>query len=69
MSPSVIRFVWDAVTAASAQQIAPLDDASLLNWVVNQVQQHLYLDQQQYSALVAYISDRLPLIRDLADQI
>ncbi len=68
MSPSVMRSVWEAV-ASGAQQIAPLDDASLLNWLVNQVQQHLHLDQQQYSALVAYISDRLPLIRDLTDQI
>ena len=69
MSPSVMRFVWDAVAAASPQQILPLDDASLLDWLVAQVQQHLYLDQQQYSALVAYIGDRLPLIRDLVDQI
>jgi len=69
MSPNVMRFVWDAVSSASAQQIIPLDDASLLNWLVAQVQQHLYLDPQQYSALVAYIGDRLPLIRDLADQV
>lgn len=69
MSPNVMRFVWDAVATASAHQIIPLDDASLLDWLVNQVQQHLYLDPQQYSALVAYIGDRLPLIRDLADQI
>lgn len=67
MSPTVVRQLWSAVTTVSPHQIRPLDDASLLRRLVSQVQQDLYLDNQQRDDLTSYISDRLPLIRDMCE--
>jgi hypothetical protein len=67
MSPTLVRQIWSALTTVSPHQIRPLDDATLLQCLVVQVQQNLYLDRQQEDDLTAYIHDRLPLIRDMCD--
>jgi hypothetical protein len=67
MSPNLVRYFWNAVTTVSPHQIRPLDDASLLQCLMRQIQNNLYLDAQQENDLTLYISDRLPLIRDLCE--
>ncbi|MFN3926967.1 MAG: hypothetical protein ACK4QL_06515 [Pseudanabaenaceae cyanobacterium] len=65
MSPNLVHCFWSAVAKISPQQIRPLDDPSLLQWLLKQIQEKFYLDPQQRQDLASYISDRLPLIREL----
>ena len=66
MSPAIIRLFWDSVNQAQPNLLLNLDDDGLLSWLVDQVQQRSALDNHQQHDLSHYISDRLPLIREMA---
>lgn len=66
MTPTIMRLFWDLVSQAQPSVLMRLDDERLQNWLVSQVQQKSSLDHKQASDLSNYISDRLPLIRDMA---
>lgn len=68
MSPAIIRLFWDSVNQAQPNLLLNLDDDGLMSWLVDQVKQRSSLDQSQQSDLSHYISDRLPLIREMAYQ-
>jgi hypothetical protein len=66
MTPAIIRLFWDSVNQAQPNLILNLDDDGLMSWLVDQVQQRSCLDPHQQNDLNAYISNRLPLIREMA---
>jgi hypothetical protein len=66
MTPSIMRLFWDLVNQAHPSQLMRMDDDGLLHWLIEQVQQKSTLDRNQARDLTNYISDRLPLIRDMA---
>jgi hypothetical protein len=68
MTPNLMRLFWDSVNQAHPSQIMRLDDEGLMSWLVDQVLQRSSLDHGQKNDLSNYISDRLPLIRDIATQ-
>jgi hypothetical protein len=65
MSPSLMRLFWDLVNQAQPSLILKMDDEGLMYWLLDQVKQKSSLDGLQQNALSNYISDRLPLIRDM----
>jgi hypothetical protein len=65
MTPSIMRMFWDLVNQAQPSQLMRMDDDGLLHWLIEQVQQRSALDRHQAHDLTTYISDRLPLIRDM----
>jgi hypothetical protein len=68
MSPAIVRLIWDSVNQAQPHLLLNLDDAGLMSWLVDQVKQRSSLDSCQQNDLNHYISDRLPLIREMAYQ-
>lgn len=66
MTPSIMRLFWDLVNQTQPSHLLRMDDAGLMRWLVEQVQQKSSLDCKQKNDLSNYISDRLPLIRDIA---
>ncbi|BBC23057.1 MULTISPECIES: hypothetical protein [Pseudanabaena] len=68
MSPAIIRLFWDSVNQAQPNLLLNLDDDGLMSWLVDQVKQRSALDSHQQNDLSHYISDRLPLIREMAYQ-
>ncbi len=68
MSPAIVRVFWDSVNQAQPHLLLNLDDAGLMSWLVDQVKQRSSLDSCQQNDLNHYISDRLPLIREMAYQ-
>lgn len=68
MSPAIMRLIWDSVNQAQPHLLLNLDDAGLMSWLVDQVKQRSSLDSCQQNDLNHYISDRLPLIREMAYQ-
>jgi hypothetical protein len=68
MSPAIMRLIWDSVDQAQPHLLLNLDDAGLMSWLVDQVKQRSSLDSCQQNDLNHYISDRLPLIREMAYQ-
>ncbi len=66
MTPAIIRLFWDSVNQAHPNLLLNLDDDGLMSWLVDQVQQRSSLDSHQQNDLNAYISNRLPLIREMA---
>jgi hypothetical protein len=65
MSPSLMRLFWELVNQAQPSLILKMDDEGLMHWLLDQVKQKSSLDGSQQNALSNYISDRLPLIRDM----
>jgi hypothetical protein len=68
MSPDIIRLFWDSVNQAHPNLLLNLDDDGLMSWLIDQVQQRSSLDSHQQNDLNNYISNRLPLIREMAYQ-
>lgn len=67
MTPSIMRLFWNLVYQAQPNLIQHLEDEKLVDWLKDQVNQKLCLDRHQEADLSNYISDRLPLIRDIAN--
>lgn len=65
MSPSLMRLFWELVNQAQPGLVLKMDDDGLMHWLLDQVKQKSSLDGSQQNALSNYISDRLPLIRDM----
>jgi hypothetical protein len=66
MTPSIMRLFWNLVYQAQPNLILHLEDDKLISWLKDQVRQKLSLDRHQEDDLRDYISDRIPLIRDIA---
>ncbi|MFP4222160.1 MAG: hypothetical protein ACLFM4_05030 [Phormidium sp.] len=68
MTPILLRQLWSIVERTQANLILSLDDASLSQWLLKQLQQSLALDSGDVRLLDDYIRTKTPLIRDLAQQ-
>lgn len=68
MTPILLRQLWSIVERTQANLILSLDDASLSQWLLKQLQQSLALDSRDVRLLDDYIRTKTPLIRDLAQQ-
>lgn len=66
MSPAIVRIFWDSVSQTQPNLLLNLDDDGLMHWLVDQVKKRSCLDPHQQNVLNSYISDRLPLIREMA---
>ncbi|MCC5897573.1 MAG: hypothetical protein EA395_09160 [Phormidium sp. GEM2.Bin31] len=68
MTPILLRQLWSIVERTQANLILSLDDASLSQWLLKQLQQSLALDSRDVRLLDDYIRSKTPLIRDLAQE-
>ncbi|MGF1672473.1 MAG: hypothetical protein ACFCUV_02175 [Rivularia sp. (in: cyanobacteria)] len=61
-----MRHVWSVIEETETKTLLNLNDADLLNQLLSQLETKNLLTGEQISAMAAYISSRVPLIRDLA---
>lgn len=66
MNPFLLRQFWSLVETTQAQVLLTLDDASLIQELLGQLQQQRSLDSDETSVLNDYASSKLSLIRDIA---
>ena len=68
MTPNLLRQLWSVVEATHAPAILGRDDASLVVWLLEQLEQQRSLEGHETQILSDYIRSRTALIRDLAAQ-
>lgn len=68
MNPSILRQFWFLVETTHTSILLNLDDDSLAHMLVRQLRSERLLNHQETDTLVDYIHNKLPLIRDLAEQ-
>lgn len=68
MSPMMMRQFWSLVETTWTNIPLGLDDRSLVQWLMRQVRSEQSLDSRETDILNTYIQERLPLIRDLAQE-
>ncbi|MEA5597510.1 hypothetical protein [Rivularia sp. UHCC 0363] len=61
-----MRYVWSVIEETETNTLLNLNDADLLKQLLNQLESKNLLSGEQIGAMGAYISSRVPLIRDLA---
>lgn len=66
MTPSTIRQFWQTVDSLDWSRIRRQDNDEILPLLLAACQRQPAFDQTDLNALVSYISNRLPLIRDMA---
>jgi hypothetical protein len=66
MSPLLLRQIWGLVEATQTQVLLNLDDESLVQWLLRQLNNQRSLNSQETNILSDYLQSRLPLIRDVA---
>jgi hypothetical protein len=65
INPTVLRLLWTVVSEINAQE--PLSDRELSQIVIQKVGNQLLLGAEAAKNLSAYVSAKLPLIRDIQD--
>ncbi|NJK29201.1 MAG: hypothetical protein HC940_03115 [Acaryochloris sp. SU_5_25] len=68
MSPEAIRKFWSLIEMTQTHILLTLDNDALVNWLVRQLQREGFVKLADSKDLNAYISTRLPLIRDMAQE-
>jgi len=66
MSPVMLRQIWSLVETTQTNLLLNLDDASLVQCLLRQLNTERSLDSQETDLFSRYIQSRLPLIRDVA---
>ncbi|AFY47255.1 hypothetical protein Nos7524_1375 [Nostoc sp. PCC 7524] len=66
MTPKILRQLWAIVENSQTKTLLQMDDASLVQWLANQMTMQVLLDAHETDFLVDYIQSRLSLIRDIA---
>ncbi len=66
MSPEAIRRFWSLIEMTQTNLLLTLDNDALVAWLSRQLRREGFLKKVDSNDLNAYISARLPLIRDLA---
>lgn len=66
MPPSILHRFWAFVDETQTATLLNLDDASLIRSLTGQFQRKLALNSEEAQNVSAYVSGRLPLIRELA---
>ena len=70
MTPNMLRRLWSLVESSQSNLLLELDDGSLVEWLMSQMDmrnQSTGQDHQEICAIETYIRDHLLLIRDIAD--
>lgn len=62
----MMRYVWSAIEETETNTLLGLNDKDLLNQLLQQLESKKLLSSDQINSMSAYISERVPLIRDLA---
>lgn len=68
MDTSLLRQLWSIVESAPSQRVSALDDSGVLQWLMDLLKADPTFDSRQLPIASTYIQSRLPLIRDLAQQ-
>jgi hypothetical protein len=68
MSPTILHQFWVFIEEIQAATLLNLDDATLVGWLIGQFKRQTVLDTEETQRLNTYISGRLPLIRELAEE-
>lgn len=66
MTPPMLRQLWSIIELTQTSMLLSLDDQTLVDWLIRQVDQERSLDAQEADLFSNYIYSRLSLIRDLA---
>jgi hypothetical protein len=66
MTPSMLRQIWAIVEHSHSSTLLSLDDQSLVNWLVQQVEEEKPLNPFESEICSGYIRSKLSLIRDVA---
>jgi hypothetical protein len=68
MPPTILHQFWAFIEETQATTLLNLDDATLVGWLIGQFQRQTVLNKEETQTLNTYISGRLPLIRELAEE-
>ncbi len=68
MNPHLLRQLWSLVESSQGHWLLSLDDNSLVHWLIDQIAGESALNTAETDWLSGYIRNRLPLIRDVAQQ-
>jgi hypothetical protein len=68
MTPSMLRQLWSLVENTQANLLLGLDDPTLVDWLLAQLNQEKSLNNQESDLFSDYIRSRIALIRELAQQ-
>lgn len=68
MDTRLVRQLWSTVAAFPNSRLSNLDDSSLLKSIVDLLTTDPAFDPHNADAISAYISTRMPLIREMSQQ-
>jgi hypothetical protein len=68
MNPSMLRQFWSLIDGIRATVPLSLDDRSLEQWLLRQLRSAQALNSPEADALSDYIHNRLPMIREFAQE-
>ncbi|NJL87922.1 MAG: hypothetical protein HC886_21195 [Leptolyngbyaceae cyanobacterium SM1_1_3] len=66
MNASLLRLLWSRIEKTPADILTRLGNDGLVQYLLSQIKDDIYLSPEEYSAVGSYISARSVLIRDLA---
>ena len=66
MNSSTLRQIWLVIEETQTNILLGFNDAELIQQLLRQLENKKLLSSEETSAISAYISSRVPLIRDLA---
>jgi len=68
MTPTMLRQLWSLIEKTQANFLLKLDDTSLVDWLLKQLELQQALNPEEVHILSDYLNNRLSLIRDIAQQ-
>jgi len=68
MNPTMLRQLWSLIEKTQTNLLLKLDDATLVQSLLQQFKQERTLNHEEIHILNDYLHNRLSLIRDLAQQ-
>lgn len=66
VNSSLLRHLWSVVDETQTSTLLKFNDADLIQQLLTQMKNKILLSSEEISIINAYISSRVPLIRDLA---
>ncbi|NWF58349.1 MAG: hypothetical protein HXY43_03280 [Fischerella sp.] len=66
MNSSTLRQLWSVIEDTQTSILLEVNDTELVQQLLRQLETQKILSSEEISVISAYISSRLPLIRDLA---
>jgi hypothetical protein len=66
MDSNLLRMLWSIVETTPYEVLVSFDDKSLRRHLLFEVENQVALSREEQTAISSYITDRTPLIRDLA---